>query len=100
VTKIWGYFLWVGKHLYITGNKAESSPRIDYAFSSNTWYNLKTVVKGVNVKIYVNDKFVYQLDMKGAGANSSAMNYVGIWCHENMNEQGSSFAIQGKYFNI
>ena len=77
--------------MYITSSGPESSPRINFATSSGSWYNLKSEVKGSHVKIYVNNKLVKEITMSGSGADSKSNNYVGVWCH-NMNPiKGDSF---------
>lgn len=95
VTKTWGYFMWLGSYLYITGNKLEASPLLRYSFSRNKWYDLKSVVNGTKVKIYINGQLVTEVVMRGPEANSSTNNYVGIWCHKQTNTKGSGFVEKG-----
>lgn len=95
VTKAWGYFLWGGKTLYISTHGQEGvSPHPTFTVTSGSWYKLKTEVSGTNVKIYINDKLVKEITVSGSGADAKSNNYVGIWCHYNMNTKGDSF--QGK----
>ena len=74
VTKAWGYFFWGNKHIYITSNGQENSPKIDYAFTSNTWYDLKTVVDGIKVTIFINGLRVKEITMTGTGAIAPTQN--------------------------
>ncbi|KAK3715208.1 hypothetical protein QZH41_020467, partial [Actinostola sp. cb2023] len=94
VTKAWGYFLWARAYMYITTNGKESSPRINYKYKTNQWYNLKTVVNGTLVKIYIDNKLVKQVTMVGAGATSKTDNYVGLWCHGKTNDKGKNFKVK------
>ena len=92
VTDAWGYFLWSNAYMYITSSGPESSPRVDFATQTGSWYNLKSVVNGTNVKIYVNNRLVKEITMSGKEANSRTNNYVGIWCHDSMDPiAGDSF---------
>ena len=91
VTQAWGYFLWANAYMYITSSGPESSPRIGFATQTGSWYNLKSVVDGTNVKIYVNNRLVKEITMSGKEANSRTNNYVGIWCHNMDPVAGDSF---------
>ena len=91
VTQAWGYFLWSNAYMYITSSGPESSPRVDFATQTGSWYNLKSVVDGTNVKIYVNNRLVKEITMSGKEANSRTNNYVGIWCHSMDPIAGDSF---------
>ena len=77
--------------MYITSSGPESSPRIGFATQTGSWYNLKSVVDGTNVKIYVNNRLVKEITMSGKEANSRTNNYVGIWCHGMDPIAGDSF---------
>ena len=77
--------------MYITSSGPESSPRVDFATQTGSWYNLKSVVDGTNVKIYVNNRLVKEITMSGKEANSRTNNYVGIWCHSMDPIAGDSF---------
>ena len=77
--------------MYITSSGPESSPRIGFATGTGSWYNLKSVVDGTNVKIYVNNRLVKEITMSGKEANSRTNNYVGIWCHNMDPIAGDSF---------
>lgn len=94
VTKAWGYFFWGGSSMYITSSGPEGSPRIDFSVTSNTWYVLKSVVSGTQVKIYVNNKLVKEITMSGSGADAMSDNYVGLWCHNKIPIKGASFQVQ------
>ncbi|XP_066029404.1 ZP domain-containing protein [Pocillopora verrucosa] len=92
VTKAWGYFLWDGK-MYITSSGQESSPSINFGVTSNSWYKLKSVVNGINVKVYVNGNLAKEITMSGSEADSKSNNYVGIWCHARIPIKGDSFHV-------
>ena len=77
--------------MYITSSGPESSPRVGFVTQTGSWYNLKSVVDGTNVKIYVNDRLVKEITMSGNEANSKTNNYVGIWCHNMDPIAGDSF---------
>ena len=96
VTKTWGYFFWNHKQIHITSSGPEASPSINFKTTSGAWYNLKSEVKGTHVKIYVNNKLVKEITMKGSGADSKSNNYVGLWCHNKIPIKGDSFQVQGK----
>ena len=81
--------------MYITSSGPEGSPRIDFSVTSNTWYVLKSVVSGTQVKIYVNNKLVKEITMSGSGADAMSDNYVGLWCHNKIPIKGASFQVQG-----
>ena len=85
--------------MYITSSGPESSPRINFKTTSGTWYNLKSEVNGTHVKIYVNNKLVKEITMKGSGADSKRNNYVGLWCHNTIPIKGDSFQVQGNNNN-
>ena len=93
VTKAWGYFLSGNRHVHISSTGAESSPVIEFGFSSGAWYTLKSVVDGTNVKIYINDQLVKEIEMQGEGADSATDNYVGLWCHARTRTKGDSFRV-------
>ncbi len=81
--------------MYISTHGQEGvGPRPTVSASSGSWYNLKSEISGTNVKIYINDKLVKEITMSGSGTDSKTNNYVGIWCHTNINTKGDSF--QGK----
>ena len=82
--------------MYITSSGPEGSPSINFKTTSGAWYNLKSEVKGTHVKIYVNNKLVKEITMKGSGADSKSNNYVGLWCHNKIPIKGDSFQVQGK----
>ena len=77
--------------MYITSSGPESSPWVGFVTQTGSWYNLKSVVDGTNVKIYVNDRLVKEITMSGNEANSKTNNYVGIWCHDMDPIAGDSF---------
>ena len=77
--------------MYITSSGPEGSPRIDFSTQTGSWYNLKSVVDGTKVKIYVNNRLVKEITMSGKEANSKTNNYVGIWCHSMDPIAGDSF---------
>ena len=93
VTKAWGYYIW--NAMAISSKGTEYSPKINFGVNSGAWYNLKSVVKGTHVKIYVNNKLVKEITMKGSGADSKSNNYVGLWCHARQSIKGDSFQVQG-----
>lgn len=93
VTQAWGYFLWVNEFLYISSDGSESSPRIKFKYQSGDWLNLKSVVDGVNVKLYINDIFIKSLKLTGDGADSPTDNYVGLWCHRLVFMAGRDFKV-------
>ena len=95
VTKAWGYFLW-SPYMDITSSGQESSPRINFGVTSNSWYKLKSVVNGTNVKVYVNDNLAKEIKMSGSEADSKSNNYVGIWCHARIPIKGDSFHVAGE----
>ena len=90
VTKAWGYYL-LGGSTRITSNGKEYSPRISFPTNSGSWYNLRSEVRGTQVKIYVNDKLVKKITMLGDGADAKSNNQVGIWCHSSIPVKGDSF---------
>ena len=90
VTKAWGYYL-LGGSMRITSNGKEYSPRISFPTNSGSWYNLRSEVRGTQVKIYVNDKLVKKITMLGDGADAKSNNQVGIWCHSSIPAKGDSF---------
>ena len=90
VTKAWGYYL-LGGSMRITSNGKEYSPRISFPTNSGSWYNLRSEVRGTQVKIYVNDKLVKKITMLGDGADAKSNNQVGIWCHSSIPVKGDSF---------
>ena len=49
--------------MYITSSGQESSPRINFGVTSNSWYKLKSVVNGTNVKVYVNGNLASMLSV-------------------------------------
>ena len=67
--------------MYITSSGPESSPNIKFPVSPGVWYNLKSVVSAISVKIYVNDSLATEITMSRSGADDKSNNYVGIWCH-------------------
>lgn len=77
--------------MYITSSGPEGSPKINYGVSSGTWYKLKSVVNGTNVRIYVNEKLVKEITLSGSEADAKSNNYVGIWCHNHIPIKGDSF---------
>ena len=79
----------------ISSKGTEYSPKIRFPVTSGAWYNLKSVVKGTHVKIYVNNKLVREITMKGSGADSKRNNYVGLWCHSKLSIKGDSFQVKG-----
>ena len=82
--------------MYITSSGQESSPRINFGVTSNSWYKLKSVVNGTNVKVYVNDNLAKEITMSGSEADSKSNNYVGIWCHASIPIKGDSFHVAGE----
>ena len=86
-----GIFLLGGSTMYITSSGPESSPKIKFPVTSGVWCKLKSVVRGTNVKIYVNDNLAEEITMSGSGAEDKSNNYVGIWCHNNIPIKGDSF---------
>ena len=90
VTKAWGYYL-SGRNMLITSNGKEYSPRISFPTNSGSWYNLRSEVRGTQVKIYVNDKLAKKITMLGDGADAKSNNQVGIWCHSSIPVKGDSF---------
>lgn len=80
----------------ITSTGTEYSPNIPFAVSNGAWYNLKSEVKGTQVKIFVNGKLVKKIRMKKKGANSKKNNYVGLWCHARQSIKGDSFQVTGE----
>lgn len=94
VTKAWGYFPWDNNYLYISSDGREASPRIKYKFPSDEWLALKTIVRGTNVKIFINEKMVYQLTIKGEGASAASDNYVGMWCRRSACVSGKNFMVE------
>ena len=80
----------------ITGSGQESSPRINFGVTSNSWYILKSVVNGTNVKVYVNGNLAKEITMSGSEADSKSNNYVGIWCHASIPIKGDSFHAAGE----
>ena len=63
--------------MYITSSGQESSPSINFGVTSNSWYKLKSVVNGTNVKVYVNGNLAKEITMSGSEANSKSNNHVG-----------------------
>ena len=101
VTKSWGYFFWDKKYIYISSNGQENNPRINYAFSSNKWYDLKTVVDGTEVTLLINGLRVKNIVMTGKGANAPTHNYVGLWCHRLAHSQRKDFkVVQSELYHI
>ncbi|XP_031554208.1 oncoprotein-induced transcript 3 protein-like isoform X2 [Actinia tenebrosa] len=94
VTKAWGYYLINGNSVRVSSTGIEYSPIVSYSYPTNQWNNLRSVVLGTQVTIYINDKLVKQVNMQGTGADSSSDNYVGLWCHSNTNERGRDFSVQ------
>ena len=88
--------MWGQGTLYITANGAEGSPAIGFGFTTDTWYTLRSVVDGTNVKIYINDQLVKEVEMQGEGADSATDNYVGLWCHTGIVEVGEGFMVEGR----
>ena len=64
--------------------------------TSNSWYKLKSVVNGTNVKVYVNGNLAKEITMSGSEADSKSNNYVGIWCHASIPIKGDSFRVAGE----
>ena len=82
--------------MYITSSGQESSPSINFGVTSNSWYKLKSVVNGTNVKVYVNGNLAKEITMTGSEANSKSNNHVGIWCHAGIPIKGDSFHVAGE----
>lgn len=82
--------------MYITSSGQESSPSINFGVTSNSWYKLKSVVNGTNVKVYVNGNLAKEITMSGSEADSKSNNYVGIWCHASIPIKGDSFHVAGE----
>ena len=82
--------------MYITSSGQESSPSINFGVTSNSWYKLKSVVNGTNVKVYVNGNLAKEITMSGSEANSKINNHVGIWCHARNAIKGDSFHVAGE----
>ena len=82
--------------MYITSSGKESDPKINVPFSTGKWYTQKSVVKGTNVKIYIDNQLVQEITMSGEGADSNADNYVGLWCHARVRVKGNNFKVTGK----
>ena len=81
VTTALGYFPWANTKLYISGNGQQGTSTINFAFLSNVWYDLRSMVALNRVKIYINDRLVHTLTITGPEAMSNRDNYVGLWCH-------------------
>ena len=73
----------------------QEDPKINVPFSTGKWYTQKSVVKGTNVKIYINNKLVQEITMSGEGADSNTDNYVGLWCHGTSRVKGDNFKVTG-----
>ena len=82
--------------MYITSSGQESSPSINFGVTSNSWYKLKSVVNGTNVKVYVNGNLAKEITMSGSEADSKSNNYVGIWCHASIPIKGDNFHVAGE----
>lgn len=98
VSKAWGYFMWVNRFLYVSSDGSESNPRVPFSYDSGRWLKLKTVVDGVNVKIYVNGSLIHELVMQGQDADSETENYVGLWCHRLVFIAGKDFQVSSRKF--
>lgn len=94
MTKAWGYFV-LGGYIFISTAGQEGS-RINSGMTSNSWYKLKSVVNGTNVKVYVNGNLAKEITMSGSEADSKSNNYVGIWCHASIPIKGDSFHVAGE----
>ena len=49
--------------MYMTSSGLESSPSINFGVTSDSWYKLKSVFNGTNVKVYVNDNLAKEITM-------------------------------------
>jgi hypothetical protein len=78
----------------ISASGIEYSPKIKYSYPVNQWNNLKTVVNGTSVTMYMNDKLIRKVTLQGTGASSTNDNYVGLWCHSSTTEKGSGFSVR------
>ena len=96
VTKAWGYFLWASNSMYISSSGGEGTPRINYSFSTGAWYDLKSVIDGTNVKIYINGNLVKEITISGSEADAKSNNYVGLWCHGGISSKADSFQGNGR----
>ena len=81
--------------MYITSSGPEASPSIRFA-TTGAWYNLKSVIDGTNVTIYINDKLVKEITISGSEADAKSNNYVGLWCHGAISSKGDSFQGNGR----
>ena len=90
----WGFYVTTGR-LSISQSGGEYDPQINYPITAGQFYDLKSVINGTNVKIYVDDNFAQEVTMFGPGSDSADDNYVGLWCHARFELQGDSFQVQG-----
>ena len=87
--------------MYISNNGVEGSPKINFACNSNQWYDLRTVVDGVSVKIFIDNALIQQVTITGDGSISGIDNYVGLWNHRLAHVQGKDFhIIQGQFMPV
>ncbi|KAJ7390065.1 hypothetical protein OS493_027590 [Desmophyllum pertusum] len=98
VTKAWGYFLWASNSMYISSSGGEGTPRINYSFSTGAWYDLKSVIDGTNVKIYINGNLVKEITISGSEADAKSNNYVGLWCHGGSAAKPTVFKVMAVLF--
>ena len=99
VSRGWGFFLWLNRFIYATGEGTEDNPRFNFRFKPGRWLNITSVVNGNLATLYVNGTKFPTVQMKGDGSTEPGEKYVGLWCHKLIYVTGMNFKVKSsKYF--